>query len=138
MYYRDKQDFDHIRAQFNRGRVVDEINRTKTHKFEVEENLNKFIDECRKQIELIDETKIVQYIYFWRKHNYHTNRVEYEAGVRNTPQVANGQRYEWSEPGTIKIFSGREKKQAIAYVEELVGKYKCDVTTVGIDLPRRK
>jgi hypothetical protein len=138
MYYRDRQDFDNLKSQFDRERVFDEIARTKTHKFEVEENLNKFIVECQKQIELIDNTKIVQYIYFQRRNNYHTNHVEYDVRVRNSPQVANGQRYEWSEPGTIKIFSGREKKQAIAYVEELVGKYKCDVTTVGIDLPRRK
>ncbi len=127
MYYRDRQDFDNLKIQFNRERVMDEINRTHLHKSEVAENLNKFIAECWEQIEKIGNTQITQYVYCRRRNNYHTNRVEYEAGVRNQPRVENGERYEWPEPGTFKMFSGREKKAAREYAEELATKYNCEI-----------
>ena len=127
MYYRDYQDFENIKKQYNHELVMDEITRAKIHKHEVEENLDQFINECWKQIEVVEKTKIKQYIYFRRTTDYRSNHVQYGVGVMNSPQIENGRQYEWNEKDTCKVFSGREKKAAREYAEELAGKYGCEI-----------
>ena len=127
MYYRDYQDFENIKKQYNHERVMDEITRAKIHKAEVEENLDKFINECWKQVEVIEKTTITRYVYYRRRTEYGTNHVKYEVGLMNSPDIENGFWYEWSEPGVGKVFGGKEKKAAREYAEELAIKYNCEI-----------
>ena len=127
MYYRDYQEFESIKKQYNYERIMDEINRAKTHKVEVKNNLDKFINECWNQAEVIKNTKIIKYVYFRRTTDYRTNRVKYEVGVMNSPQVENGFRHEWPEKDSCWVFGGREKKQAREYAEELAAQFGCEI-----------
>ena len=126
-YYRDRQDFEAVKQQYKHDRVVDEINRTKTHIFEVVKNLEEYIESCCKQLEVIAATKIIQYVYFHRRTEYNTNHVKYEVGVKNSPKVERGSQYEWTEEDTGKVFGGREKRVARAYAEELAKKFHCEI-----------
>jgi hypothetical protein len=127
MYYRDSQDFQAIKQQYNLKRVENEIARTRTHLFEVVENLQHYIEACHAQIDVIAVTKIKKYVYLNRRTEYSTNRIKYEVGVMNYPDIENGFRYQWNEPGTSKDFGGREKKQAREYAEQLAAKYCCEI-----------
>ncbi len=127
MYYRDYQEFESIKKQYNAERVADEISRAELHKLEIAENLDKFIDACSEQLRIINDTKITKHVYFRRTTDYRTNHVRYEVGVMNSPQVENGFRYEWGEKDTGQVFGGREKKQAREYAEELAKQYGCEI-----------
>jgi hypothetical protein len=127
MYYRDSQDFQLIKQQYNLKRVEDEIVRTRTHLFEVVENLQHYIEACHAQIDVIAVTKIKKYVYLNRRTEYSTNRIKYEVGAINYPDIENGFRYQWNEPGTSKDFGGREKKQAREYAEHLAAEYGCEI-----------
>ena len=127
MYYRDSQDFQAIKQQYNSDRVMDEYQRTKTHKCEVMENLEKFMSACIEQKRVINNTKIIKYVYFRRRTEYSTNRIRYEVGVMNYPDIENSFRHEWAEPDTGKAFGGREKKLAREYAEELALKFNCEI-----------
>ena len=127
MYYRDYQDFENLKRQYNLKRVENEIARTRLHKTEIAANLDKYLEACFRQIEVIEWTAIKKYVYFRRCKEYGTNRVKYEVGVMNYPDIENGFRYQWNEPGTSKDFGGREKKQAREYAEQLAAKYRCEI-----------
>ncbi len=127
MYYRDSQDFQAIKQQYNWKRVADEISRAKIHQAEIMENLEKYIEACNAQVDVIATTTIRKYVYFRRTTDYRTNRIRYEVGVMNIPLVENGRRYEWTEKGTSKAFGGREKKLAREYAEELALKFNCEI-----------
>jgi len=127
MYYRDYQDFENLKRQYNLKRVEDEYWRTAKHLVEVVENLKRYKAACVEQKNLINNTVIKQFVYFNRRTEYGTNRVKYEVGVMNYPDIENGFRYQWNEPGTSKDFGGREKKQAREYAEQLAAKYRCEI-----------
>lgn len=127
MYYRTTQDFEAIKQQYDWKRVADEISRTMQHREEIADNLNKYIEACNAQVDVIALTKIKKYVYFRRCNDYSTNRVKYEVGVMNYPNIENGFRYQWNEPGTSKDFGGRERKQAREYAHQLAATYKCEI-----------
>ncbi len=127
MYYRDYQEFESIKKQYNAERVNDEIARAKTHILEVTKNLEEYIYTCNNQLAVIRCTKISKYVYFRRTTDYRSNRVQYGVGVMNSPQIENGRQHEWNEKGTSHVFGGREKKQARQYAEELAKQYGCEV-----------
>jgi hypothetical protein len=127
MYYRDSQDFQAIKQQYNLKRVQDEIIRTRTHVAEIIQNLDKYIEACNAQVDVIAETTIKKYVYLNRCREYSSNRITYGVGVMNFPDIENGFRYQWTEAETGKVFSGREKKLAREYAEQLAAEYRCEI-----------
>ncbi len=127
MYYRDTQDFETIKKEYKQDRVVGEIDRTKQHLREVIDNLAEYIAACETQLDVIAGTKIKKFVYFNRRTEYGTNRVKYEVGVMNYPDIDNGFRHQWTEEETGKVFSGREKKLAKEYAEQLAADYICEI-----------
>jgi hypothetical protein len=97
------------------------------HKYEAEENLDRFMRACLEQKRVINNTTIKGFVYFSRRTEYGTNRVKYEAGVMNYPDIENGFRYQWTEVETGYAFGGREKKKAREYAEQLAAEYGCEI-----------
>jgi hypothetical protein len=137
MYYRDTQDFEAIKQQYNSSRVMDEYRRARIHKAEVIENLDKYMRACIEQKRVINSTIIKRFVYFNRRTEYGTSRVKYEVGVMNYPDIDNGFRYQWTEEGTGKVFSGREKKLAKEYAEQLAADYICEIRGKHYEPTRR-
>ena len=127
MYYRDSQEFQAIKQQYNLKRVEDEYNRAMIHKYEAEENLDRFMCACIEQKRVINSTTIKKYVYLNRCREYSSNRITYGVGLMNFPDIENGSRYQWTEAETGKVFSGREKKQAREYAEHLAAEYRCEI-----------
>lgn len=127
MYYRDYQDFDMLKREYRADRVNDEITRTKQHMGEVAENLSSYIDACREQLDLIENTTFKVYVYLHRHTFNLTNRIYYEVGLTRYPDIEDGHRYGWTVQGTGKVFTGREKKAAREYAEALSKEYSCEV-----------
>ncbi len=127
MYYKDHQDFENLKRQYNTDRVIEEYKRANIHKAEVIENLEKFMTACIEQKRLINSATIKKYVYFSRRTEYRTNRIYYEVVLMKYPDIERGQAYQWTVEGTGKIFTGREKKAAKEYADTLAKEHGCEI-----------
>ena len=127
MYYRDSQDFENLKREYNSSRVMNEITRTKKHWIEITENFRQYIEAAEAQLEIIKQTTIKCRVYFERRTNYPTNRVIYEVRLVKYPYIESGPRYQWTEEGTFKAFGGRGKKAAREYAESLAKEHGCEI-----------
>ena len=125
MYYRDYQDFNRLKREYRANFITDEIDRTRRHIVEVNENLQSYIAACHQQLVAINNTEFKRHVYFNRRQSWTTKRIEYHVGLIVYPDVDGGVSLGW--PTNAKTFTGREKKAARLYADELADQNMCQV-----------
>jgi len=90
---------------------------TKSHLDQV----NKYLDAVRQQIELVKNTEFEPVVYLQRRQEY-SGKVKYYVGVKILPRVPDAENM-YYEIRDVKTFSGKERKAAYEYAGQLVEKY---------------
>jgi len=129
--YYGREERDRIARQYNAASVKGEIEYVKSRLREITANYEEYIAACKRQLEIIATTEIKRRVYFKRRQNYGTKRIEIHVGVQEYPAIEGGEKLGWVLMDTAEIFGGKERKAAREYAERLAAQYGCEIWEEG-------
>lgn len=115
MYYNKKE----LEQLFS----IDSISEWITYAQRDIDRISEYIQEAENRLKYLN-TLTYAYEVEINRHKYSSSPVSYHVSLNKYPEEM-GKGCRISVPGTSKQFSGKERKQALQYAQELAAKYNC-------------
>lgn len=99
--------------------------------------LEKYVDEVKNQIAIIEKIKFKPVVVFIRNHNSFSGKVEYFVRLEQRPQIEGISDAKFRDSLSfptghhMRFVSGAQKKEARKYAEELAERYGAEIEMVG-------
>jgi len=93
------------------------------------EDLRKFIEKVKAQIEVVKSTKFKPHVYLKRQDYY--KPIQYYVGVNIIPEIEDLKGKIFPSEKCKRFVGGQHKKEVFEYAQELAKEYNCEIIKEG-------